>query len=53
MTMKNVIIFSAIALVNLIIQLSDKPLKLSNWVSAISFLLLAIWFWFKYLKENK
>lgn len=49
---KNAIIFSVIAIVNLIIQFCDKPLKTSNWISAISFLLLSAWFWFEYSKQK-
>lgn len=48
----NAIIFSAIAIINLIIQFCDKSLKLSNWISAISFLLLSAWFWFEYSKQK-
>ena len=50
---RNVIIFSVLTIVNLIIQFIDKPLKMSNWVSGISFLLLSLLFWYEYLKQNK
>lgn len=35
-------IFLIVAILNAIFQLSEKPIKYSNWISAIAFLILAI-----------
>ena len=49
---KNAIIFTIIAIINLTVQLINKPIKISNWVSAISFLLLSIYFWYNYYNKK-
>ena len=46
-------IFIIISIINLIVQLSDSPLKLSNWVSAIVFLVLSLWFLINNSNKNK
>lgn len=46
-------IFIIISIINLIVQLSDSPLKLSNWVSAIIFLVLSLWFLINNSNKNK
>lgn len=35
-------IFLVVAVLNAIFQLSEKPIKYNNWISAIAFLVLAV-----------
>jgi len=43
-------IFLIITIVNAIVQLSEKPLKPKNWISAVIFLILSI---MHLINENK
>jgi hypothetical protein len=40
-------IFLALSIINCVAQLADDDLKLSNWVSAFSFLIAALFFFFQ------
>lgn len=46
-------IFLAVAIVNAILQLSEKPIKISNWISGIGFLVLSIMHFVNESKKNK
>jgi uncharacterized protein with PQ loop repeat len=45
-------IFLLLAIINFVVQLSDKPLKLSNWVSAFVFFILALYTFFYGRKKD-
>ena len=46
-------IFLVVAILNAIFQLSEKPIKYNNWISAIAFLILAIMHIANESKRNK
>jgi len=46
-------IFLAVAIANAVFQLLEKPIKISNWLSAIGFLLLAIMHLINEKKKNE
>jgi uncharacterized protein with PQ loop repeat len=43
-------IFLTVAIINVILQLSEKPIKISNWISGIGFLVLSI---MHFINESK